>query len=251
MNIIEIPLINGLNKTRGVEKASEKIMASLEGIKSEKVEFGEKDLIEINELIYKKAFESYDKKNLFLGGDHSLSYSLARAFFNYSENSGKEACLIVFDAHPDLMEPVDKKIPTHEEWLRALIEYGFPLKNILLVGLRNIDPAELKFMGEKIRRVSIEDLMFDLESKTDAIMEFGYGKEVYVSIDIDFVDPAYAPGTGYCEPGGMSSREFLYILKRLSKMKNLRAIDLVEINPSKDEGNKTVELGAKIVKTFL
>ena len=241
-------MVNGLNKTKGVEEAPKKI---LKNIDSEEIYFGERDLIEINELIYKKVFESFKEKLLFVGGDHSSSFPLTRAFFNYTENEGKEPCLIIFDAHPDLMEPVDKKIPTHEEWLRALIEYGFPIKNILLVGVRNIDPAEKKFMGEKIRSISIEELMFDLEAKTDAIMEFGYGKDVYVSIDIDFVDPAYAPGTGYCEPGGVSSKEFLYILRRISKMKNLRAVDLVEINPSKDEGNKTVELGRRIVKQFL
>jgi agmatinase len=251
MKIVEIPLVNGLNRTKGTEEAPEKILKCLNGVESEKVEFGKMDLIEINDLIYKKAFESFDKKVLFLGGDHSISYSLTRAFFNYSEHNGKEPCLIIFDAHPDLMKPVDSKIPTHEEWLRALIEYGFPVKNILLVGVRKVDPVEKKFMGEKIRKVSIEELMFDLEAKTDAIMEFGYGKNVYVSIDIDCVDPAYAPGTGYCEPGGLSSKEFLYIIKRLSKMKNLRAVDLVEINPSKDEGNRTIELGGKIVELFL
>lgn len=54
-------------------------------------------------------------------------------------------------------------------------------------------------------------------------------------------------GTGYKEPGGLTSREFIYIIQRLNKIKNLRAIDLVEINPEKDVGDMTVKLGAKIV----
>jgi agmatinase len=149
------------------------------------------------------------------------------------------------------MEPVDRKIPTHEEWLRGLIESGFPVKNILLVGARNIDKKEKEFLDEhNIRKMSVEELMFDLEHKCDAIMEFGHGKKVYVSIDIDVVDPAYAPGTGYPEPGGLSSRELLYIVKRLAKMKNLKAVDLVEINPDKDVEEKTIRLGRKVVEGF-
>lgn len=262
MKIVKISLVNGLNKTKGVERAPDEILKELKEIHSndqgKEVKF-ESDSVEItgdlvkdNEVIYEKVFDEFEgKRVLFLGGDHSTSYSLTRAFFDFCENKGGEPCLIVFDAHLDMMKPVDKKIPTHEEWLRALIEDGFKMENILLVGVRNSDPSELKFMGEGVRRVSVEELMFGLENKTDAIMEFGHGKEVYVSIDIDCVDPAHAPGTGYCESGGISSRELIYIVKRMNKMKNLRAVDLVEINPSKDEGGRTVRLGAKIVSELI
>lgn len=266
MEIVKIPQTNGLGKTKGVSEAPDKILSAIDEIytnesgkeinvldfKVSEVPVGQ-NLILDNDLIYKKAFSSYEKeKVLFLGGDHSVSYPLTRAFFDFCENRGREPCLIIFDAHPDLMVPVDSKIPTHEEWLNALIKDGFKPKNILLVGVRNADPTELKIIEKKgIKRISVEDLILGLEGRTDSIMEFGYSKEVYVSIDIDFIDPAFAPGTGYCEPGGLSSREFLYILKRINKMKNLRALDLVEINPLKDEGNRTVQLGAKIVSELI
>ncbi|NCN86571.1 arginase family protein [archaeon] len=266
MKIINIPIVNGLSKTKGVEEAPAEILARLESIYSN----GKGNLVNVNNLevssigisgdlekdnenIYRRAFELFgNEKLLFLGGDHSLSYPLTRAFFDYSEHNSRKPCLIVFDAHPDCMEPVDRKIPTHEEWLKALIEDGFPTKNILLVGSRNADVSELNYLKEKkIKQFTVEQLMFELETKTDAIMEFGYGKDVYVSIDIDAVDPAYAPGTGYCEVGGISSQQFLYIVKRLSKMKNLKAVDLVEINPKKDVNGMTLQLGAKIVSEFL
>lgn len=250
MKIVEVPLFEKFGEVDIFWGVCEKILSSFEVEAPEKLGIKGGNLEEKIELIYKNAFESFDKKLFFLGGDHFLSYTLVRAFFNYSEYNGKDPCLIVFDSRPNLKKSINNKMPLSEGWLRALIEYGFPLKNILLVGVRNIEKSELNFLGEKIRRVSVEELMFDLESKTDAIMEFGYGKEVYVSIDISFLDPAYAPGTTVCEPGGLSSREFLYIIKRMSKMKNLRAVDLVEINPSKDEGNRTIELGKKIVEQF-
>jgi len=144
------------------------------------------------------------------------------------------------------MEPM--KEPTHEEWLRKLIEDGFPARNILLVGVRNIWQDEMVFLKEKgIRMISMNQFLDNLKDTCDTIMEFSGGKELYVSVDIDVVDPGFAPGTGYREPGGLTSRQFIYLIQRINKIKNLKGIDIVEINPDKDEGNKTVKLGAKIL----
>ena len=269
--IIKVPGINGLGKTKGCESAGNAILAALkEGIFANEVgkeiEFDKFDLEEIhldnsnveysNELIYKNAFESYEEhpRTIFLGGDHSISYSLTRAFFDFCQNSGKQPCLIVFDAHPDLMPPVDGKIPTHEEWLRALIEDGFPAENILLVGVRNSDKQETEFMKEKgIQKISINNFNLDLEGAADVITEFAFGKELYVSFDIDAIDPAFAPSTGYIEPGGLTTRQALYILQRINKIKNLRGIDIVEINSEKDKENNnlTVKLGAKLLSELV
>ncbi|MEN7982420.1 MAG: arginase family protein [Nanoarchaeota archaeon] len=234
-----------------------------------------------NELIYEKAFEFFGKeraltpqvytqgareplrgpeksstkiftkgKVLFVGGDHSISYSLTRAFFDSCQNSGKEPCLIVFDAHADCMEPMNE--PTHEEWLRKLIEDGFPPQNVLLVGVRNIWKSELVFLKEKgIRAINFNRFLGNIEEVCDSIMEFANGKELYVSIDIDVIDPAFAPGTGYREIGGLTSRQFIYLIQRIKKMKNLCAVDLVEINPEKDRDNLTVKLGAKIISELI
>ena len=259
---MKVPLVNGLNKTKGVEEAPEKILECLDEIYSN--EMGREisldhfnidkiliddDLVKTNDLIYRKAFDNFgNERILFLGGDHSVSYPLTRSFFDYTQNAGREPAIIIFDAHPDLMEPVDQKIPTHEEWLRSLVNDGFDPKNILIVGIRNADPSEIQFLNEVgIKRMTINEMMFNMEEKTDAIMEFGYNKDVYLSIDIDVVDPAFAPGTGYCEPGGFTSREFLYIIQRMNKMKNLKAVDLVEVNPTKDVHDVTSQLAAKIV----
>ena len=62
---------------------------------------------------------------------------------------------------------------------------------------------------------------------------------LYISIDIDAVDPAFAPGTGYIEPAGLTSRELIYLVQRFKLLKNLKMVDLVEINPEKDFTTKT------------
>jgi agmatinase len=191
-------------------------------------------------------------RTAFLGGDHSISFSLTKSFLDYCKKEKKKPYLIIFDAHPDCMEPAHKDYPSHEDWLRSLIESGFPIQNILLIGVRNSDQNEITFLKEnKIKMVSMNQLLEDLPGIGDSITEFSNGNELYVSIDIDIVDPAFAPGTGYIEPGGLTSREFIYLIQRINRIKNLRAIDLVEINPERDKENLTVKLGAKILSELI
>ena len=90
---------------------------------------------EPQKLIYKNAKEIFleQDKALFLGGDHSISYSLVKAF---KDVNGIDSFLVVFDAHADCMDSRGMKEPTHEEWLRALIEQGFSVENIILISTR-------------------------------------------------------------------------------------------------------------------
>ena len=282
MFVVRIPGINGLGKTKGCEKAGNAILSALKQIytneNGKSIDVNSLDLEEIhvdnsdlqmkNKLIYKNSFEVFETKpkTIFLGGDHSISYPTTRAFFDYCQNHGKKSCLIVFDAHADCMKPMKvsgiedsscflhkfSKEPTHEEWLRALIEDGFPTENILLVGARNLWRDELEFLKKhKIRIITMNQLIEDLQDTCEIIMEFSSNKELYVSVDIDVVDPAFAPATGYKEPGGLTSRQFIYLIQRINKIKNLRAVDIVEINPEKDVDNMTVKLGAKILSELI
>ena len=262
MFIVKVPGVNGLGKTKGCERAPNAVLEALKEIHSnesgkpidsklldlEEIHLDNSNLELTNNLIYKNSFKMFEAqpKTIFIGGDHSISYSLTRGFFDSCQNAGKEACLIVFDAHADCMGPM--KEPTHEEWLRKLIEDGFPARNILLVGVRNPWKDEITFLKEKgIRMINMNQFLGNLQDTCDVIMEFSDGKDLYVSVDIDVIDPAFAPGTGYREPGGLSTRDFLYIIQRVNKIKNLRGIDIVEINPDKDRDNLTVKLGAKIL----
>ena len=284
MFVVKIPGINGLGKTQGCEKAPNEILNELRNIYSNEkggvINFQGLDLEEIhldnsnlevsNDLIYRNSYEMYETKPrvVFLGGDHSVSYSTTRAFLDYCEskkNQGssydisfkngsglirKKPCLVVFDAHSDCMTPM--KEPTHEEWLRKLIEDGFPAENVLLVGVRNYYKDEVEFLRErKIQQINVNSIEEDIDNIADTIMEFCYGKEVYVSVDIDVVDPAFAPATGYPEPGGLTNRQLIYLIQRISRMKNLRAVDIVEINPEKEENGLTVKLGAKILAELI
>lgn len=266
MFIVKIPGINGLGKTKGCERAGNAIIEALKEIHSNEqgtiIDSSLLDLEEIhldnsnvelsNKLIYENSLEMFETKPkvVFLGGDHSITYSTGKAFLDYCRKERKKPCLIVFDSHADCMFPMRE--PTHEEWLRKLIEEGFPKEDVLIVGLRNLWKDEIKFLKEnRIKTLSMTSLTEDLQDMCDAIMEFSNGKELYVSIDIDFIDPLFAPATGYPEPGGLNSRQFIYLIQRIKKIKTLRAVDIVEINEKKDKEGITVRLGAKILSEFL
>ncbi|MFH1326579.1 MAG: arginase family protein [archaeon] len=269
MHIIKVPGINGLGKTHGCERAGNAILETLKEIYSneqgkpidtnlldlEEIHLDNSNLELANKLIYENSLGLFDVKPklVFIGGDHSVSYSLTRGFLEHCKGQEKIPCLIVFDAHPDCMKPM--KEPTHEEWLRGVIEAGFPSENILLVGVRNSYKDEIIFIKEKkIKTINMNQLLEDLHESCDTIMEFSNGKELYVSLDIDVVDPVFAPATGYrTEVGGLTSRQLLYIIQRLVKIKHLRAVDLVEINSEKDKefNGLTVKLGAKILAELI
>lgn len=260
MLLVKVPVINALGRTKGCEKAPNKIIEELKeifsnekGIKPEfliqEIKVNNSNLEESYTKIQKeseKLFKNQEKqkeKIVFIGGDHSLSYSLVKSFMKTSKSCG----LIVFDAHTDCMKPMQE--PTHEEWLRAIIEKGFDSRNISLIALRNIEPEEKAFLDKtKANIFSMKELQEDLEDSCDRIMEIVRKcDKVYVSIDIDAIDPAFAPGTGYIEPGGLTSRQFLYILQRLMLLDNIKVIDLVEVNPEKDLNGLTLKLAAKII----
>jgi arginase family enzyme len=271
--IVKVPGINGLNKTSGCENTPDLIFEELKNIYTteggkeinvseldvSEIEIDTSDIEEMSKKIYEDSLEIFNdsdenQKTIFLGGDHSVSYGIGKAFLGSVNNleEKKQPCLIVFDAHPDLMKPM--KEPTHEEWLRGLIEFGFPSENILIIGLRNSDKSELEFIQKNnIRTMPIARFLEDIENALDTITEFAYNKETYVSLDIDVLDPVFAPATGYLVSGGLSSRQLIYAIQRINKIKNLRVIDIVEINSEKDKKFDmiTTKLGAKILSEFL
>jgi len=275
MFVVKVPAINGLGKTSGCEKAGNAVIEALKEIYGnergatidarlldlEEIHVDNGNIEEAGKLIYKNSLEIFGTrpKTIFIGGDHSISYNTTKAFMDYCKNSEKEPCLIIFDAHPDCMSTFEEipggggiKTPTHEEWLRTLIEDGFPTENIFLVGVRNQAPEETAFLKQSgVKIMKMGQLLENLDDCADILLEFSNGKELYVSVDIDSVDPAFAPATGYIEPGGLTSRQLIYVLQRLTRAKNLKAIDIVEINPDKEGAKITVQLGAKILSEFL
>jgi len=246
MKIISVPRINALGKN-GPEKMGEVVLKELGVEDALEIEVGNEDIREDEENIYlesKKIFEE-DERFCFIGGDHSISYPIFKAFSERVQNP----FLIVFDAHADCMPPM--KEPTHEEFLRGLIEGGFVKgENVILIGARRIESEEGKFLRESGVKVFGE--VYDLEAVADYVSERALGKDVYISVDLDVLDPAFAPGVNYPEPNGLSSKELFYLLRRLFVVRGVSCLDVVEACVDRDERYdfRTVRVAGRIIEDF-
>ncbi|MFH1358753.1 MAG: arginase family protein [archaeon] len=257
MQIIRVRLTSS-EKTKGCEKAPIQVIKALRDIKTnenkkeinvdnlnlEEIHVDLDNQKEAHDLIFENSKEIFEKnsKAFFIGGDHSISYSIVRAFDKINKNSS----LVVFEAHADCL---DEGGIHSENWLRRLIEQGFLGSKIILIGSRNLSSKELRFLKEnKVTLIKMDLLQEDIQEVCDLVMERVRDSEgFYVSIDLDCVDPGFAPGVTEIEPGGLSSRELIYFIKRLSLLDNFKGGDIVEINPEKDINDMTIKLGAKLL----
>jgi len=228
MKIVKISKTDGRVETNGCKEAFNEVIKELKNIW-------------LNENFKTLNYEISDEGDLYLGGDHSNSYS----------NFIKSNCdgLLIFDAHPDVYQEFNQA--THLDWLKFLIdENKIKKENIVLVGIRSFHKKEVDFLREnKIKYYDMKKI-FELGVKEtcDSVMEVVRGfNKLYLSIDIDVVDPGFAPGVGFAEPGGLTSREMIYFIQRLKLLKNLKKVDIVEVNVEKDANNITSKLAAKLI----
>ena len=260
MKIIKVPFDKGgFEKSDGARFAPERISKYLASILSdeknkikisfEDVVLNQGDVLECHKRIEEKISEN-GPKTIVLGGDHSITYSCVKGFSHHK----RDFSLVVFDAHPDLIK--DFSPPTHESYLRALIEEKIvKSKDVLIIGLRNSDALEKAFIEKKkINCVYSKDFLEKgIKAISKDIARFCLDRKnpIYLSIDIDAIDPIEAIGTGYIEHGGLLSRELFYILDELKETSAIKMCDIVEINPEKDFKDMTSILGAKIVSMLL
>ncbi|BCU71627.1 agmatinase [Stygiolobus caldivivus] len=173
------------------------------------------------------------------GGDHSITLPILRAMY---KKHGK-INLIHLDSHYDFWDSYWGKKYTHGTWLRRALEEGI-LNEVVQMGIRGSvyskdDVEDSKKLG--VKSFTIRDLKYRLK---EVLKELPSGK-TYVSVDIDVVDPAFAPGTGTPEVGGLTSFEVIEIIRSFNF--NIIGFDVVEISPPYDVSELTSMLGANII----
>lgn len=187
-----------------------------------------------------------------LGGDHSLALPLLRA---HHAKFGKLAVLH-FDSHGDMWDYdfAGYKYSHGTPFRRAVEEGLIDTEAYFQIGIRGSTSAlddydEARKLGAKI--ITIRDAMaMGAEKIVETVRKQIGTRQVYVSFDIDAVDPAYAPGTGTPEVGGFTSFQALEMVRGLSGLQ-LVGFDLVEVNPSYDHGDITSLLAANLAFEFL
>lgn len=177
-----------------------------------------------------------------IGGDHSITPGIIAAF-------PKDIAVISLDAHMDFRQKYKNDIYNHACVIRRVAEH-IPLQNIAVLGIRSAEKEEYEQAQEQglffrdaftINKIGIEKII--QQTKTHL-----KGKQIYLTLDIDVVDPAYAPGTSTPEPFGLTPMDVLEIIEAFSPQ--LIGCDVVEVCPPYDHG-QTAVLAAKLVQTFI
>jgi arginase len=202
---------------------------------------------------------------IFLGGDHSLSMGSVNAMARYWREAGRELFVLWLDAHADYNTPATTLTANMHGMAASFLCGEAGLDGLLgeeprasiepdhleLFGTRSIDSLEKELMRQ--RQISVADMR--------AIDEFGVGVLIrrvidkvracngvlHVSFDVDFLDPAVAPGVGTTVPGGATYREAHLIMEMLHDSRLVRSLDIVELNPFLDERGRTARTAVELV----
>lgn len=184
-----------------------------------------------------------------IGGDHSLSHAMLRAMHDRFGADGY--AVIHFDTHADTGLEADGE-PPHGTPFRSAIERGHLRGDaIYQIGLRGTWPGPelFQWMREQgMRWATMADV--DERGLADVVHEAIHhtgGRPTYLTVDIDVLDPAYAPGTGTPEPGGLTTRELLPAVRAVTSSVELAAFDLVEVSPPYDHADVTAMAGHRVI----
>lgn len=188
-----------------------------------------------------------DRKVIAVGGDHTIALPMLRSVVR----AHGPVALVHFDAHLDTWDTYFNAPTTHGTIFRRAFEEGLLIEDHSMhVGIRgpiygraDLDD-DLRFGFRTIRASDIDDL--GVPGTIEAITSRVADLPVYLSIDIDVLDPSFAPGTGTPEAGGLSSRELLRVLRGLTDV-NLVSADLVEVSPAYDHAEITAIAAATVI----
>ncbi len=205
-------------------------------------------LVEIDRRIGSKANQiiKAGAMPVLLGGDHSVTFPAVKAV--------GETGLIYFDAHPDLLTKAHGERYSHACVLRRILELGtVKPENVVIVGLRSPEPPEFQYLKQnKIKfftALEVEDIGAEKAVRSALKAATKNVKQLYVSIDMDCLDPAFAPAVENPSPGGLSTRDLIRACRILGP--KVSAFDVVEVAPIYETGSITAKAAARFVLEML
>jgi agmatinase len=208
---------------------------------------------------FERIYSAVKQLNLFqtgsfpiiLGGEHSITPPLVRAAVEQVKDSGEwrgELSVLQFDAHADLRNSYTGGRFSHASAMRRVLDWT---THLVQVGIRSFSKEEYHECPEQIHRIITPKMLAeDWKCCLDRI-SYSLTDNVYITIDIDVFDPAYAPGTGTPEPGGLHWRQVLDILKNIFATKNVVGADIVEVAPLGNNNVITEFLAARLAAKLI
>lgn len=175
-----------------------------------------------------------DAPVLSLGGDHAVTYPIVKAY----AQKYTALTILQLDAHPDLYDHYEGNRFAHACPFARIMEENL-VGRLIQIGIRALNPHQ-KQQAQRFGVEMVEMRHFALD------LLAGIDTPVYVSIDLDVLDPAYAPGVSHHEPGGMSTRQAIEIIHRIKAP--IVGADIVEFNPKRDPTEITAMVAVKLLK---
>jgi len=173
-------------------------------------------------------------KPIALGGDHSITYPIMRAVGARHDRLS----LLHIDAHPDLYDNFDENPYSHASPFARIMENGL-VERLVQVGVRTVNGHQRQQAARfGVEMIEMKDYRGDFAPR--------FTTPVYVSIDLDGIDPAFAPGVSHQEPGGLTVRQVINLIQNLDT--TIVGADIVEYNPRFDTNSITAHVCAKLVK---
>jgi agmatinase len=189
---------------------------------------------------------------IILGGDHSITWPAATAVADV--HGYGNVGIVHFDAHADTADIIDGNLASHGTPMRRLIESGaVPGDRFVQIGLRGYwPPAEVfAWMAEQQMVWHSMQEIWDRGFKAvmeDAVSEaLARAEKLYISLDVDVLDPSFAPATGTPEPGGLATVDLLRIVRQLALEHDVVGMDVVEVAPDYDVSDLTVNVAHRMV----
>ncbi len=177
---------------------------------------------------------SHDVRIISLGGDHAITYPILKSYAKKFDRLD----LLQLDAHPDLYDSYDGNRYSNACPFARIMEEKLASR-LVQVGIRTLNPHQ----KQQAQRFGVEIIhMQNLQQATSIHWE----NPVYLSIDLDVLDPAFAPGVSHHEPGGMSTRRLIDLIQGLQVP--IAGADIVEYNPKRDASEITAMAAVKILK---
>ncbi len=197
----------------------------------------EKITAAVHTILSKKAFP------IVLGGDHSITFPVVRAYET-------PLTLIHFDAHLDTWNGAPGNLD-HASWVNRVAKLP-TVKNIIQIGMRGLanDP-EAVGNARKIHSVIITSEQIHRSGAKWALSQVPESGDIYISLDVDVMDPTLAPGTGTLEPDGLSFSEIRDLLTGVTSKGHLVGFDVVEVNPYRDPSGRTAQTAVRLMIDLL
>ncbi|KZZ83795.1 agmatinase [Bacillus sp. SJS] len=184
-----------------------------------------------------------DKFPLGMGGEHLVSWPVMKAV----AKKYPDLAIIHMDAHTDLREEYEGEPLSHSTPIRKIAEHIGP-ENVYSFGIRSGMKEEFQWAKEAGMHIS----KFEVLEPLKEILPKLAGRPVYVTIDIDVLDPAHAPGTGTVDAGGITSRELLASIHEIARSEvKVVGADLVEVAPIYDPSEQTANTASKLIREMI